>query len=75
VSTIDVKTRTKDPADIPVGAAPVGVAVTPDGKSALVANFGGATISTIDVNTRTKDPTDIMVGSLPVGVAVAPCRR
>jgi YVTN family beta-propeller protein len=29
VSTIDVKTRTKDPADIPVGSGPSGVAVTP----------------------------------------------
>jgi YVTN family beta-propeller protein len=29
VSTIDVKTRTKHPSDIPVGASPVVVAVTP----------------------------------------------
>jgi len=29
VSTIDVKTRTKSPDDIPVAAAPLGVAVTP----------------------------------------------
>jgi YVTN family beta-propeller protein len=29
VSTIDVKTRTKDPTDIPVGAMPSAVAVTP----------------------------------------------
>jgi YVTN family beta-propeller protein len=29
VSTIDVKTRTKNPTDIPVGMNPVGVAVTP----------------------------------------------
>jgi len=29
VSTIDVKTRTKNPTDITVGAAPVRVAVTP----------------------------------------------
>jgi YVTN family beta-propeller protein len=29
VSTIDVKTRTKNPTDIPVGAGPLGVAVTP----------------------------------------------
>jgi YVTN family beta-propeller protein len=29
VSTIDVKTRTKDPNDIAVGSTPLGVAVTP----------------------------------------------
>ena len=29
VSTIDVKTRTKQPTDIPVGTFPHGVAVTP----------------------------------------------
>jgi len=29
VSTIDVKTRTKDPTDIPVGASPGTVAIPP----------------------------------------------
>jgi YVTN family beta-propeller protein len=29
VSTIDVKTRTKNPTDIPVGSFPLGVAFTP----------------------------------------------
>jgi hypothetical protein len=29
VSTIDVKTRTKDPTDVPVGVNPTAVAVTP----------------------------------------------
>jgi hypothetical protein len=29
VSTIDVKTRTKNPTDIPVGSNPIRVAVTP----------------------------------------------
>jgi YVTN family beta-propeller protein len=29
VSTIDVKTRTKNPADITVGASPARVAITP----------------------------------------------
>ena len=76
VSTIDVKTMTKDAADIPgVGPAPVGVAFTPDGETALVTNFGGGTVSTIDVKTRTKNPADIPVGTAPVGVALTPCRR
>jgi YVTN family beta-propeller protein len=74
VSTIDVKTRTKHPADVPVGTYPAGVAVAPDGKTAFVTNQGG-TVSTIDVKTRTKNPTDINVGANPTGVAVTPCRR
>jgi YVTN family beta-propeller protein len=72
ISTIDVKTRTKHPDDIPVGAGPLGVAVTPDGKTAFVTNSGSGTVSTIDVKTRTKHPTDITVGSLPFLVAVTP---
>ena len=75
VSTIDVKTRTKNPTDITVGANPGGVAVTPDGKTAFVANPFSHTVSTIDVKTRTKYPTDIPGGPTPIGVAVTPCRR
>jgi YVTN family beta-propeller protein len=73
VSTIDVKTRTKDPSDIAVGTLPAEVAFTPDGKTAFVTNQVNGTVSTIDVKTRTKDPADIPVGSLPIGVAVTPC--
>jgi YVTN family beta-propeller protein len=40
VSTIDVKTRTKNPTDITVGPRPLPHAVTPDGKTAFVANNG-----------------------------------
>jgi YVTN family beta-propeller protein len=72
VSTIDVKTRTKNPADITVGPGPSGVAVTPDGKTAFVTNRRSGTVSTIDVKTRTKKPTDIPVGSLPFGIAITP---
>jgi YVTN family beta-propeller protein len=82
VSTIDATTRTRDPADIPVGANPKGVAVTPDGKTAFMTNAdplaagvpSGDSVSTIDVKTRTKHPADIPVGLTPVEVAVAPCR-
>ena len=75
MSTIDVKTRTKNPTDIPVGANPTGVAVTPDGKTAFVTNVDSGTVSTIDVKTRTKNPTDIPVGTAPGrggGHAVSP---
>ena len=71
VSTIDVKTRTKNPTDIPVGTGPASVAITPDGKTAFVVNQGG-TVSTIDVKTRTKHPDDITVGTYPTGVAITP---
>jgi len=65
VSTIDVKTRTKHPTDIPDAPNTGGLAVTPDGKTAFVANHDGGTVSAIDVKTRTKHPTDIALGSVP----------
>ena len=71
VSTIDTKTRTKNPTDITVAGA-IGVEVTPDGKTAFVANESSGTVSTIDVKTRAKHPTDITVGPTPLGVAVTP---
>jgi YVTN family beta-propeller protein len=75
VSTIDVKTRTKDPTDIDVGARAGSVAFTPDGKTAFVTHEFRDTVSTIDVKNRTKHPVDIPVGGLAFGVAVTPCRR
>jgi YVTN family beta-propeller protein len=72
VSTIDVATRTKNPTDIGVGPEPVGVAVTPDGKTAFVTNDLGASVSTIDVATRGENPTDIAVGPGPFGLAITP---
>jgi DNA-binding beta-propeller fold protein YncE len=38
MSTIDVGTRTKNPTDIAVGSQPSGVAITPNGRTAFVAN-------------------------------------
>jgi YVTN family beta-propeller protein len=84
---IDLKTRTKHPTDIPVGSLPFRVAVTPNGRTALVTDGGAGTVSTIDVKTRTKHPTDIAVGTdpgafpgvlplalqRPTDVAVTPC--
>ena len=66
-----MKARTKHPDDIPVGPAPVGVAVTPDGKTAFVTHAAG-TVSTIDVKTRTLSPTEITVGAGPFFLAVTP---
>jgi DNA-binding beta-propeller fold protein YncE len=83
MSTIDVKTRTKQPTDIPVGPNPFAVAITPDGETALVTHAspfvapatGPTSVSTIDVKTSNKYPDDITVGSNPFGVTIAPCRR
>jgi YVTN family beta-propeller protein len=90
VSTIGVKTRTKNPTDIAVGSGPTTLAVTPDGKTAFVTNALRNTVSTIDVKTREKHPADVPVGarsrsgwrsrrtarppSSPIRAA-APCRR
>jgi YVTN family beta-propeller protein len=70
-----VKTRTKHPTDITVGAQPRRVAVTPDHKTAFVADVEGSEVSTIDVKTRKKTPTDITVGGFPGEVAFSPCRQ
>ena len=57
-------------ATITVGGAPFGVAVTPDGKHAYVANLGG-TVSVIDTTTTPPSvTTTIPVGGEPNGVAV-----
>jgi YVTN family beta-propeller protein len=75
MSTIDVKTRTKHPTDIPVGPLPLRVGLTPDGKTAFVTTSASNSVATIDLKTRTKHPTDIPVGEGPLEVAVTPCRR
>ncbi|MFC9769724.1 YncE family protein, partial [Rhodococcus jostii] len=41
------------PPTVPVGADPYGLAITPDGAFAYVANFGGDTVSVIDTTTNT----------------------
>ncbi len=55
--------------------APIGVAVTPDGRFAYITNGGGPTgsntVSVLDVATNTVVAT-IPVGNSPAGVAVTP---
>jgi YVTN family beta-propeller protein len=48
------------------------MALTRDGKTALVGSTHSDTVSTIDMKTRTKHPDDITVGTNPRGVAVTP---
>ena len=54
-----------------VGLTPYGVAVSPDGLSAWVANFGGNTVSRINTATNTVTST-IGVGINPQDIAVSP---
>jgi YVTN family beta-propeller protein len=58
-------------ATIPVGNAPVGVAVTPDGSEVFVTNQGSNTVSVIDTATNTVTAT-IPVGIEGSGVAATP---
>jgi YVTN family beta-propeller protein len=50
------------------------VAITPDGRTAYVTNFGGGTVTPINTATNTAGAT-IAVGSNPFGVAITPDGR
>jgi YVTN family beta-propeller protein len=56
---------------IPVGDRPRGIAISPDGREAYVANAGNNTVSVIDTATKAVVDT-ITVGHEPQGVAFAP---
>jgi YVTN family beta-propeller protein len=58
-------------ATIPVGNNPLGVAVTPDGAHAYVANHVSDNVSVIDMATNMVVAT-VPVGTYPKGVAVTP---
>jgi YVTN family beta-propeller protein len=70
VTAIDTSTRTVA-ATIPVGTAPVAVAVTRDGTRAYVADRDSDSISIIDTASDTVAAT-IPVGDSPTAVAVTP---
>jgi outer membrane autotransporter protein len=71
VSLIDTATNTVVPPALAVGSVPVGVAITPDGKFAYVANEFDNTVSVIDTTSNTQVDS-IKVGSRPFGVAITP---
>ncbi len=59
-------------ATVPVGTAPLDVAITPDGTHAYVTNFASNNVSVINTTTDTVIATvPTGAGSRPVGVAVA----
>ena len=70
VSVIDAATRAVV-ATIPVGVAPLGVAMSPDDSLVYVANFSSNTVSVLAAATDTVIAT-IPVGNNPYGVAVSP---
>src|SRR5260370_24513352 len=70
VSVIDTATYTLV-ATIPVGQYPAGVAITPNGAFAYVANYNSNTVSVIDTATNTVIAT-VPVGNEPRAIAITP---
>lgn len=58
-------------AKIPVGANPIGLALSPDGTTAYTANWGDGTVSVINLATNTVTAT-IAVGVNPYELVVSP---
>ncbi len=73
VVTIDVPTGVRNPSDIPMGQNSLTneVAITPDGKTALLVLSGRNVVAVVDVATRTKTG-EIPVGTNPQDVAITP---
>jgi YVTN family beta-propeller protein len=60
-------------ATVPVGALPAGVAVSPDGRDAYIAQGGDHAVSVFDTSTNTITTTVALpAGSSPRGVALTP---
>jgi YVTN family beta-propeller protein len=70
VTPITTATNTPGP-PIPVGSNPLAIAITPDGKTAYVANFFSGTVTPITTATNTADPP-IMVDAEPLAIAITP---
>jgi YVTN family beta-propeller protein len=60
---------------VPVGDLPQRVAITPDGRTAVVANARDGTVSFVDTASGTVVGAPVTVGSNPFGVAVTPDGR
>lgn len=58
-------------ATLPTGAGPLAVAVSPDGKSAIVGNDDAGTVTILDAGVHTVRGTST-VGSNPAGIAITP---
>ncbi len=69
VTPIATATNTAGP-PIPAGDLPISMAITPDGKTAYVANFSSGTVTPIATATNTGPP--IRTGSNPFDIAITP---
>ena len=72
MSVIDVASNTVVGSPIRVGISPFGIAITPDGATAYVANAGSKNVSVIDLATNTVVGLPIPVGSGPRAIAITP---
>jgi YVTN family beta-propeller protein len=74
VAVFDTANIQAPPAYLKVGDVPMGIAITPDGTKAFVADSGSGQVTEIEnLNTDpTVDPTPINVGGMPNQVAVTP---
>jgi DNA-binding beta-propeller fold protein YncE len=77
IGVIDLKsTPPKLLGTVEVGLQPCGIAITPDGKTALVANRSEGTVSILSINGKTVTKTDTLkLGdekSGPSGIAITP---
>ena len=70
MTVIDTATNSVT-SNVAVGSQPEGIAITPDGKTAYVANSGANTVTPIDVAPGKAD-TPIVVGSTPTAIALTP---
>lgn len=59
-------------AEIPVGAVPTEVVVTPDARQALVTNYEGPSISFVDLQNNTVSSTLNTGTARPAGLAISP---
>jgi YVTN family beta-propeller protein len=71
VSIFDTATDETVGKPIPVGETPDTLAITPNGRTAYVANRFGNSVSVIDIATAANVKT-IEVGTQPIGVAISP---
>ena len=70
MTPIATATNTAGP-PIPAGAGPDAIAITPDGKTAYVANSGSDTVTPIETVTNTAGPP-IPAGHEPGDIAITP---
>jgi YVTN family beta-propeller protein len=73
VTPIHTRTNTAGP-PIHVGQYPFAIAITPDGRTAYVANEDSGTVTPIHTRTNTAGPP-VHVGRRPIIIAITPGQR